>query len=227
VEFQFWRTYYEGVFAKDTSYLDFSNETVQLQTFAAIFDGVGNILGKTCLDIGCGRGQLSRMLHAVGAARVCAIDFQSPGIEALKRAAHEIDGRVMTAEELKLSTFGTTFDRIFMVEVLQYLDYSTFLPIVWTLLSPGGRLIAVVPNADNDIVQRTTARFEGRYRGLSQAEILSALNHLNDLQLSRFRGLSFAPDQGVSAYRATDWVEYIDEAMCPNRLAFVACKAPV
>jgi len=46
-------------------------------------------------------------------------------------------------------------------------------------------LIGVVPNAENEIVKRTNSRFEGRYRSLSQAEILSGLNQLSGLQLSR------------------------------------------
>jgi SAM-dependent methyltransferase len=155
---EFWRAYYEEVFANETAYLDYSNETVHLQTFAAALDGVGGVAGKSCLDVGCGWGQLSRVLHVLGAARVCAIDFQSAGTDALRRTAPEIERRVIAAVELELSTFGTSFDRIFMVEVLQYLDYSAVLTIIWPLLSPGGRVIAVVPNADNVIVKRTTAR---------------------------------------------------------------------
>ena len=72
-------------------------------------------------------------------------------------------------------------------------------------------------------MNRTTARFEGRYHGLSQAQILTGLKQLKGLQLSRVRGLSFAADQGVSAYAATSWVEHLDEPACPNRLVFVAC----
>jgi 2-polyprenyl-3-methyl-5-hydroxy-6-metoxy-1,4-benzoquinol methylase len=72
---EFWRAYYEEVFAKGTSYLDLSNETIQLQTFGAVLDGVGGVTGKSCLDVGCGWGQLARVLHVLGAASVCAIDF--------------------------------------------------------------------------------------------------------------------------------------------------------
>lgn len=221
----FWRTYYKEVFAKGTSYLDFSNETVQLQTFATVLDGAGSIAAKRCLDIGCGWAQLSRVLHALGAARVCAIDFQSAGLDALKRTTPEIESRVMSAEELTPSTFGTNFDRIFLVEVLEYLDYSVLLRVVWPLLSPGGRLIAVVPNADNEIVKRTNARFDSCYRSLSQDQVLLGLKQLSGLQFSRVRGLAFAKDQRVSAYTSTDWVEYLNEPTLPNRLAFVACKA--
>jgi 2-polyprenyl-3-methyl-5-hydroxy-6-metoxy-1,4-benzoquinol methylase len=222
---EFWRDYYQDVFAKETPYLDYSNETVLLQNFAIALDGAGSISGKYCLDIGCGWGQLSRVLHALGAARVCAIDFQIAGIEALKRTEPAVEGRVMAAEELSLSTFTTKFDRIFTVELLQYVKYFPLLTIIWPLLSPGGRLIGVVPNAENEIVKRTNSRFEGRYRSLSQAEILSGLNQLSGLQLSRIRGLNFNDDQSVSAYGATNWVECLEDTMRPNRLAFVACKA--
>ncbi len=60
---------------------------------------------------------------------------------------------------------------------------------------------------------------------------LTIMRHLDELHLEfPFAGSRILRDllnpegfEGVSAYAATDWVEYLDEPACPNRLVFVAC----
>ena len=66
---------------------------------------------------------------------------------------------------LRLPIPSTTglYDIAFLLEVLQYVPLADALGTIWDRLLPGGRLVAVVPNARCPIVSRTRARFGANY----------------------------------------------------------------
>jgi 2-polyprenyl-3-methyl-5-hydroxy-6-metoxy-1,4-benzoquinol methylase len=223
----FWQQHYQHVFARGASYLDYSNENVQLQCFAAAVDGSGSVRGKRCLDVGAGRGSFSRMLQALDAGSVCAVDFIPHAIEELRNIAPQIQGRVANADEITMDLFGSPFDLVYAIEVLQYVDFDRTARNLWSLLSPGGRLIGVVPNADNDIIARVTQRFDDHFRAIRATALIDKLSCLPCLSVVRFKGLSFSPDQSVAAYDSTPWTTQLAGSENFNRIAFVAIKAPV
>ena len=223
----FWQQHYQHVFAKGASYLDYSNENVQLQCFATAVDGSGGIRGKRCLDVGAGRGLFSRMLHALDAGCVCAVDFIPHAIEDLERRTPQIQGKVANADEITMDLFGSPFDLVYAIEVLQYLDFDRTASNLWSLLSPGGRLIGIVPNADNDIIAQVTQRFDNHFRAIRATALIDKLNSLPSLSVVRFKGLAFGDDQSVAAYDSAPWSPQLTSSQSFNRIAFVAVKAPV
>lgn len=225
--YEFWQEHYQRIFASGESYLDYSNETVQLQGFAAVLDGSGGIRGKRCLDVGAGTGLFSRTLHALGAAHVCAVDFIPKAIEELRTSTPQVDSKLAKADEITPNMFQSPFDRVYVIEVLQYLDFDRITQNLWSLVAPGGRLVGVVPNADNAIVAQVIQRFESKFRAVPAAALMHKLNSLPDLSVARFKGLSFGNDQSVAAYESTTWNKQIASSENFNRIAFVAVKTPV
>jgi hypothetical protein len=71
-------------FAKDNSYLGFSNNTVRLPSLCAVVDEVG---GNLCQVIRGGREQLSRVACTIEAVRACPFDLESSGVDTLERDA--------------------------------------------------------------------------------------------------------------------------------------------
>ena len=225
---EFWKQHYQQVFAAGTSYLDYSNEVVQLQCFAAAMDGTGGINGKRCLDLGAGTGLFSRTLCALGAGYVCAVDFIPQAVEQIRQNNPQIEAKLANADELTIDLFGSSFDLVFAIEVLQYLDFESSVSSLWSLLSPGGRLIGVVPNADNNIIANVTERFgDNHFRAVRTAALMKRLQSLPGLSVARFKGLSFGADQAVAAYNSTDWSVQLVDTQKFNRIAFVAVKNPV
>ena len=62
--------------------------TAELYTFAQL---IGDVRGKTVLDLGCGEGFYSRRLRELGAAAVVGVDI-SAGMVALAQGAEEAAG---------------------------------------------------------------------------------------------------------------------------------------
>jgi 2-polyprenyl-3-methyl-5-hydroxy-6-metoxy-1,4-benzoquinol methylase len=65
---QFWGECYRGVHEQTQGWLDYSNELVQLQGFALALEAAGAIRGRSDLDVGCGKGQFTRMMRDLGAS---------------------------------------------------------------------------------------------------------------------------------------------------------------
>jgi 2-polyprenyl-3-methyl-5-hydroxy-6-metoxy-1,4-benzoquinol methylase len=217
---RFWSNHYEQVFATSDEWLDFSNERVQNQTFGVCLEAAATVQGRRCLDLGCGRGQFSRVLLGCGGI-VTAVDATEtarvpvPGIEWR-------EGNLLDEDTLASLP---KFERVFMLEVLQYLPLDT-IARVWAHVEPGGRLVGVIPNSECPIVQKTVERFQGRYLPQSPESLLGALGALPDLALAAMRGLTFGDSQEITPYRLSSWYSTSpdDLPVPPNRLQFVAIR---
>jgi hypothetical protein len=119
----------------------------------------------------------------------------------------------------------SAFDRVFMLEVLQYVPLGT-IARVWAHVEPGGRLVGVVPNSECPIVQRTIERFDGSYLAPSPAALLGALDELPELAFVALRGLTFSEHQQIVPYELSAWHRAWPENLGtpPNRLQFVAIR---
>ena len=54
-----WHEYFEGVFRDAGPWLNYPNPQCQTQTWALALEAAGPVAGRRCLDVGCGRGNLS------------------------------------------------------------------------------------------------------------------------------------------------------------------------
>jgi SAM-dependent methyltransferase len=221
----YWRAYYAGIADSDQHWLDLSNPRVHAQSLSLCLEAAGEVRDCSCLDLGCGHGLLAGMLKASGADPVCGVDLVEGLIERNRHAFPEIQWRVGDATDPAFIDALPAFDRAFLVEVLQYVDLSTFLPRLWRCVRPGGRLIGMVPNADCPIVARSLARFEGYYRAARPEAMADLAANLEGVACWARRGLWFAPDQRITPYVVGPWTTDPPSAeRPPNRINFAILK---
>jgi len=221
---EFWSAYYRTVFQQGQHWLDYSNERVQAQTFGLVLEAAGPIGGRRCLDVGCGWGQLARALHDLGASAVTAIDVVAEPISRLSNEHAHIRWLTGDLSHDELGLPHASIDLVLLVEVLQYMPLAQTLRTAWKLLAPGGRLVAVVPNADCPIVASTRQRFDSRYAPPTFEQLRLEVCGLEGVEQWACRGLSFAEDQRIAPYEATLWTQTPSWPRQPNRLQLAAIK---
>ncbi len=221
----FWLDYYAGVAKAGNSWLDYSNDRVQAQTFGLALDSAGPVHGKRCLDIGCGRGQFSRALAALGASSVTGIDIVPEVIATLERESSHIRWLCGSPNSPEVIKQLDTYEIVFFLEVLQYIEFPAALRAAWHHLEPGGRLVAIAPNPNCAIVSRTRDRFAARYSPPALDAIQSEVSGWMDLEHVAYRALFFARDQRTAPYEVSPWLTSGGwNGLEPNRIQFVAIK---
>jgi hypothetical protein len=113
---------------------------------------------------------------------------------------------------------------VLLVEVLQYMPLAQTLRTAWELLAPGGRLVAVVPNADCPLVASTRQRFDSRYAPPTFEQLRREVCALEGVEQWACRGLSFAEDQRIAPYETTPWTQTPFWPRQSNRLQLAAIK---
>ncbi len=126
----------------------------ELYTFAQL---IGDVCGKTVLDLGCGEGFYSRRLRDLGAAHVVGVDI-SPGMVALAQQAEDAAGpRKGGTIEYRVADVRTAgrigeFDLVTSFFMLNHaLDRDDLLAMcrgIAANLKPGGRFFAFNNNLD-------------------------------------------------------------------------------
>ena len=218
----YWIGYYKKLTKTAGHYLDYSNERVQAQSFAAAIEATGAVFDARCLDVGCGRGLLSCTLRALGAAHVVAIDVVPAMIESNRLQNPDIDWRLGDITSIPDSE---RFDRVLLIEMLQYVPVAQTIKKAWRLIAPGGRLVAVVPNRECPIVQCTISKFNQFYSPPTPAELMTMGTVLPEVAWWGIRGMNFQQDQTLCPYSLSEWTHTASSwNHPPNRLQFAACK---
>lgn len=88
---------------------DGKNVTHEYLSKPALFDAIGDVLGKEILCVGCGSGEECGRLVELGAKRVVGIDLSPALIEIAKKSYPQIEFYVADMEEMK---FNSSFDVI-------------------------------------------------------------------------------------------------------------------
>ena len=203
--------------------LDYDNQSLTSQAQAVVMDAIGPVIHKTVLDVGCGWGYLARCIHAMG-AKVTGLEQVAEIVGKLKAKSPHINW--VTASILEDDAFNQLgkFDVVTAVESLQYVDFKTATETLWNRVGPGGRLVIIIPNTSCEIAQRAASRFDGRYMPVSPEKIIETAESLSDVELWRYRGMTFAEDQRLQPYIVSRWFESSetpDWVGVPNRLAVV------
>jgi 2-polyprenyl-3-methyl-5-hydroxy-6-metoxy-1,4-benzoquinol methylase len=220
-----WRDYYHDLYARESkTWLDLSNEAVQAQTFALAIEAAGAIGTRRCLDVGCGHGQLSTCLVGLRAAEVVGVDVVPETIESCRGRFPDVRWECGSpSDETFVRSLGT-FDIIFLVEVLQYLDWETTLLSLWESVRAGGRIVGVVPNRDNSIVRSTMSRFKGTYLPPGPSELVALVAKLHAVESWAYRGVDFQADQRLVPYESHPWSVASESSIPANRLVFAIKK---
>lgn len=120
------------------------------QPFFDLLALVEPVRGSRVVDLGCGTGELTQVLHErIGAAETLGIDT-SPAMLARARE-RESDGLRFALEDIATFAPGGRFDVVFSNAALQWLpDHERLVPRLARLTAPGGQFAFQVPaNADH------------------------------------------------------------------------------
>jgi cyclopropane fatty-acyl-phospholipid synthase-like methyltransferase len=111
-----------------------------------IFDVVSVLNPTSILDVGCGRGVLSRRLAEI--APTLGIDISDGGIASWEELSFS-DLMFEEGDFMSYDFEGRTFDVIVFSEVIEHIEYSKqldFMRIVHDLLVDGGNAVMTTPN---------------------------------------------------------------------------------
>jgi SAM-dependent methyltransferase len=208
---------------REQQWLDLYNEAVQSQTLGLAVEAAGPILGKSCLDVGCGVGRFSALLATLGARDVTGLDrvleprFQDNRIRWV---------RANLEDELRFSSLPS-FDLVFALEALRQVPFAAGLRTLWQRVRPGGRLVAVVPNGACPIVRRAAERSGARnFSAPGPGELREALDSLTPVVVRVVRGLTSQQDQQIVPYRVDPWGRDPAGDPPPDRWLIIAVKSP-
>lgn len=121
----------------------------------SFFKLVGDVEGRSILDVPCGDGELARHFKAAGAARVLGVDISLAMVDlASERERREPIGiEYMVCDAAELPTVGR-FDVVIAAHLLHYAETEARLGEMCRRLRanlvPGGRLAAIVVNPGFD-----------------------------------------------------------------------------
>jgi len=171
-----------------------------------ILDLIGDVSGRTALDVGCGDGELAVELWKRG-AKVTGIDVSARMIESARERARqhgaEVTFKVATAKDLPFAP--DAFDVVVAVTVLCFVkDAVPVLRETVRVLRPGGRLVI------GELGRWNTWAAERRIRGWfgnslwRQARFRTAdeLRHVADgagLVVEALQGAIYYPSCGLAA----------------------------
>jgi trans-aconitate 2-methyltransferase len=149
------------------------------------------VVGKRCIDLGCGTGELTRFIaDRLPGTSWLGID-SSP--EMLEKAVSFSDDRVnficrSIGEQLRDES---AWDLIFSNAALQWIgDHETLFPQIIARLSPGAQLLIQVPSNHDHFTHRALQELAGRepYRTI----LKGWMHHLTVLPISSYAGLLYA-----------------------------------
>ena len=125
--------------AQDWIETDQSIRTGMLDTW--MLDALGDVSGKSVIDIGCGEGRFCRLLSDLGAT-VTGIDLTEPLIERARELGGDketyLQGDAESLEGVSDESFDLAVSYIVLVDLL---DYRRSIREAYRVLRPGGRFV--------------------------------------------------------------------------------------
>lgn len=125
-----------------TAHRTLYKEHIARYEFAARF-----VKGKKVLDIACGSGYGSRILHDAGASEVYGCDISGEAVEYARKnfAVGQMSFEVMDASELNFP--DNSFDCVISYETIEHvMDYEGAFREYYRVLRDGGILVISTPN---------------------------------------------------------------------------------
>jgi toxoflavin synthase len=125
---------------------------LRVETFM-LFDLVGELAGKSVLDLACGEGFHTRLLRKKGADRIVGVDLSAGMIKlARQQEARQPLGIEYIHKDAKKLCLEETFDLVFAAYLLNYAstreDLLEMCQAIARHLKPGGRFVSVNNNPD-------------------------------------------------------------------------------
>jgi trans-aconitate 2-methyltransferase len=138
-----------------TQYERFANE--RTQPFLDLLEMVAPVPGGRAVDLGCGTGELTRLLHErTAAGETLGIDSS----ETMLARSVEFAGTGLRFAQGDIATFrpAAPFDVVFSNAALQWVpDHASLIPALTKLVAPAGQFAFQVP-ANDDHTSHVVAR---------------------------------------------------------------------
>lgn len=118
---------------------DSANELIEIPQF---FNLIGDVDGKTILDLGCGAGDHDRKLIELGAKSILGIDLSEKMINEAKKTTdnNKITYKVMSMTDI--DKLDQKFDLVVSSLAIHYIeDYDLLCKKVYNILNDGGSFI--------------------------------------------------------------------------------------
>lgn len=122
--------------------------------YHTLFGLLGDLSGKSALDLACGEGFYTRFLKRNGTGRTLGVDLSRNMIDlALEEERHHPLGIDYLQQDVVSLALGTSFDIVMAAYLLNYAsDYDELLAMCRAAarhLQPGGRFVTVNNNPDH------------------------------------------------------------------------------
>jgi len=132
----------------------------------SLFELLGDISGKSVLDLACGEGHYTRLLKAVGASRVLGVDLSARMIELAQESERAKPlGVEYVVEDARSTQFTERFDLVVAAYLLNYArsgeELLAMCRAVGRSLKPGGRFVTVNNNPMQDSARFPATRKYG------------------------------------------------------------------
>ena len=131
-------TFFEG-YKKLREQSDSANELIEIPQF---FNLIGDVAGKTILDLGCGTGDHDRKLIELGAKSILGIDLSEKMINEAKKLSNSSNLSYQVMSMTDIDKIDQKFDLVVSSLAIHYIeDYDELCKKVYNLLNDGGRFI--------------------------------------------------------------------------------------
>ena len=136
-----------------------------------VLDMLGDVAGKSILDVGCGTGRLLQKLKRMGANAV--------GIDISKRMVEKTESKSLLAFQTNMNDFAWSepFDVIVSVLTFNYIeDKTAAFERTWSLLRPGGTfIISLDSQAEDTAMRKGKGLVAAKYFPLSEQQYCGLL----------------------------------------------------
>lgn len=217
--------FFDKEFTTDTGFLTLRNLEKARRFNRWLFGQFSGYLGDEVLEVGCGIGNLTRMV--LDKKRLVCVDISPTYVERIRRAyghlanlsAYRAD--LASGDDLRAAAVDGPFDSAFCINVLEHIeDDVAAVKNLAAVLKPGGRLVVLVPH--NPAIYSKLDELLGHYRRYTR-ESLAAAMEAGGLKVVKLWGFNRVGGMGWRV--SGKWLR--NENLKPNQLRLFELGMPV